>query len=501
MRIVRFSPLHDQVLPPCHMIYLGGGFPEMFPTQLADNRPMRQALLRAGQHGAAIYAECGGLMYLGAALIAHDGTRYPMVGLLRGFSRMSPGLKRFGYCEGRSLTDNLLAGRGETVRGHEFHHSEYITDETPLFSMSKTAANGDVRSVDGRVWRRQYSRQLSARAFLPAALPAAALAGCGMPAMIGISAFIAGYLLDSALGDPPHWPHPVRLMGSAITGLQRPIRRCCRSERLLYIGGGVLWLAVVGGTWLATILLLRLLAFTPWLHWLAEAWLTYQVLAARGLRDAAMAVHHALRMETLAESRRQLSSIVGRDTQHLSRPQIMRAVVETVAENSVDGVIAPLFWLFIGGVPLAMAYKAVNTLDSMVGYRTPKYRAIGYVPAKLDDLANWLPARLGWVALSLSAGLLRLDGRGAWRIGWRDRYQHKSPNCAWSEATVAGALGIRLGGPNRYFNEMVEKPWIGVETRDIALEDITAAIRLMYLASALTMAFLCLLRIVAADYL
>ncbi len=319
--------------------------------------------------------------------------------------------------------------------------------------------------------------------------------------MIGISAFIVGYLLDLALGDPPHWPHPVRWMGNAINGLQRLIRRYCRSERLLYIGGGVLWLAVVGGAWLASDLLLRLLVFTPWLHWLAEAWLTYTLLATRCLRDAAMAVYHALGEETLEESRRQLSYIVGRDTQHLARPQIMRAVVETVAENSVDGVIAPLFWLFIGGVPLAMAYKAVNTLDSMVGYRTPKYRAIGYVPAKLDDLANWLPARLGWVALSLSAGLLRLDGRGAWRIGWRDRYQHKSPNCAWSEATVAGALGIRLGGPNRYFNEMVEKPWIGVETRDIALEDITAAIRLMYLASALTMAFLCLLRIVAADYL
>ncbi|TCL02565.1 hydrogenobyrinic acid a,c-diamide synthase (glutamine-hydrolysing) /cobyrinate a,c-diamide synthase [Sodalis ligni] len=149
VRIIRFSPLHDRVLPPCQMIYLGGGFPEMFPTQLADNRPMRQALLRAGQNGTAIYAECGGLMYLGAALIVQDGTSYPMVGLLQGFSRMTQGLKRFGYCEGRSLSDNLLAGRGETLRGHEFHHSEYITDETPLFRMSKTAANGEVHQWAG----------------------------------------------------------------------------------------------------------------------------------------------------------------------------------------------------------------------------------------------------------------------------------------------------------------------------------------------------------------
>jgi cobyrinic acid a,c-diamide synthase len=149
VRIVHFSPLHDSVLPPCQMIYLGGGFPEMFPTQLADNRPMRQALLRAGQNGVAIYAECGGLMYLGAALIVQDGASYPMVGLLRGFSRMSQGLKRFGYCEGRALADNLLAARGETVRGHEFHHSEYFTDEPPLFSMSKIAANGDVSQWPG----------------------------------------------------------------------------------------------------------------------------------------------------------------------------------------------------------------------------------------------------------------------------------------------------------------------------------------------------------------
>jgi adenosylcobinamide-phosphate synthase len=319
--------------------------------------------------------------------------------------------------------------------------------------------------------------------------------------MLTLSAYIVGYFLDLWLGDPPHWPHPVRWMGNAISGMQRLIRRCCPGESMLYAGGGILWLTVVGGTWLIADLVLRLLSFNPWLQWLAEAWLTYTLLATRCLRDAAMAVYHALRADTLEESRRQLSYIVGRDTQHLSRPQIMRAVVETVAENSVDGVIAPLFWLFIGGVPLAMAYKAVNTLDSMVGYRTPKYRAIGYVSAKLDDLANWLPARLGWIVLALSAGALRLDGRRAWRIGWRDRYQHKSPNCAWSEATVAGALGVRLGGPNRYFNEWVEKPWIGEDTREIDLEDITAAIRLMYLASAITLVLLCLLRIIAAHYL
>lgn len=308
-----------------------------------------------------------------------------------------------------------------------------------------------------------------------------------------LSAFIVGYLLDLWLGDPPHWPHPVRWIGHAINGTQRIIRRYCRSRRALYVGGGVLWLAVVGGTWGVTWGLLRALSFSPWLWWPAAAWLTYTLLATRCLRDAAMAVYHGLRTDDLAESRRQLSYIVGRDTQDLTRPQIMRAVVETVAENSVDGVIAPLFWLFIGGVPLAMAYKAVNTLDSMVGYRTPKYEAIGCVSARLDDVANWLPARMGWVMLALAAGLLRLDGRGAWRLGWRDRHAHKSPNCAWSEATVAGALGIRLGGPNDYFNVRVEKPWIGEARREISLQDIPAAIGLLYVASGLTLAVMCLL--------
>ncbi|HEY0208176.1 adenosylcobinamide-phosphate synthase CbiB [Acerihabitans sp.] len=311
--------------------------------------------------------------------------------------------------------------------------------------------------------------------------------------MTALTAFIAGYLLDLWLGDPPNWPHPVRWIGHAIAGLQRVIRRFCRSRRSLYIGGGVLWLLVVGGSGGLTWALLRLLSGYPVLAWLATAWLTYTLLATRGLRDAAMAVYHALFTDDLAESRRQLSYIVGRDTRNLTRPQIMRAVVETVAENSVDGVIAPLFWLSIGGVPLAMAYKAVNTLDSMVGYRTPQYEAIGCVSARMDDAANWLPARLGFVLLALAAGLLRLDGRGAWRIGWRDRYQHKSPNCAWSEATVAGALGVRLGGPNDYFNVRVEKPWIGEARREISLDDISRSIRMLYVASALMLATICLL--------
>ncbi|TKI08041.1 cobyrinate a,c-diamide synthase [Martelella alba] len=149
VRITPFSPLRDRDLPPCQMIYLGGGFPELFARQLSDNEPMRQALRRAGLSGVAMYAECGGLMYLGRALIDQDGIEHAMVGLLRGVSRMSPGLKRFGYCAGTALQDTLLAARGETLRGHEFHHSEYLTDETPLFTLTKTTADGSVKRWPG----------------------------------------------------------------------------------------------------------------------------------------------------------------------------------------------------------------------------------------------------------------------------------------------------------------------------------------------------------------
>lgn len=311
-----------------------------------------------------------------------------------------------------------------------------------------------------------------------------------------LAAWFVAFLLDSWLGDPPHWPHPVRWIGNFISWLQRAIRTVCHSERALKWGGALLWLLVVGVTWLVSWGFLTLMTqIHPWLGWLAQVWMIYTLLAGRCLSDAARQVFEALQTGSLAQSREKLSWIVGRDTSQLERPQITRAVVETVAENSVDGVIAPLFFLMLGGPPLAMAYKAVNTLDSMVGYKTPKYRAIGYVSARMDDLANWLPARLSWLLLSAAAGLIRADYRQALRIGWRDRYQHASPNCAWSEATVAGALGVRLGGPNNYFGERVEKPWIGDDRREIALEDIPRSINLMRMASLLALLLFALIHL------
>lgn len=313
--------------------------------------------------------------------------------------------------------------------------------------------------------------------------------------MISLSAIFVGYVLDLILGDPPNWPHPVRWIGKLINVIQARIRQMCQSESALKWGGLLLWLSVVGITYFTSWIVLQLLAPVPLLQWLVEVVMIYTILATKCLNDAAMSVYQALQISSLSDARLKLSYIVGRETDTLNEEQITRATVETVAENSVDGVIAPLFFLFIGGAPLAMAYKAVNTLDSMVGYKTEKYRAMGYVSAKMDDLWNLIPARLSWLLLTGAARLLNLDYRNALQIGWRDRYQHKSPNCAWSEATVAGALGIQLGGPNVYFGQLVDKPWIGDLVRRIESNDIRLTIRLMYCASFLALLLFTAIRV------
>ncbi|PHM26121.1 adenosylcobinamide-phosphate synthase CbiB [Xenorhabdus budapestensis] len=316
--------------------------------------------------------------------------------------------------------------------------------------------------------------------------------------------WFAAFILDMKLGDPPHWPHPVRWIGQLISQAEQLIRRFCRTETGLKWGGVLLWLLVVGSAWLASYWVLQLAySVTFWLGWLAEIWLIYTVLAGRSLSDAANDVYQALCkekqcQEDLNASREQLAKIVGRDTSQLQTPQISRATIETVAENSVDGVIAPLFFLMLGGAPLAMAYKAVNTLDSMVGYKTPRYRALGMFSARMDDVANWLPARLGWLLLAMAAKWQGLDFRQALRIGWRDRYQHSSPNSGWPEATVAGALGIRLGGPSVYFNQLVEKPWIGDARREVTPDDIPQSVQMMMVASVMALLLFALLHSLAS---
>lgn len=299
-----------------------------------------------------------------------------------------------------------------------------------------------------------------------------------------IAIFIA-LLLDWILGDPYSWPHPIKLIGHYIYLMLRFHKK---NGQLSYLFGFVLWLTtVVLATGLTYGMLWGANHLHPVLYWVVWIYLAYTCLATRSLAFEAKKVYQTLKTGTLEEARYQVGMIVGRDTTQLASDEISKATIETVAENTSDGVIGPLLCLFIGGPVLAMAYKAINTLDSMVGYKTEKYAQIGYVSAKVDDLANLIPARLTWFFLILSSHILQLDAKEAIRIGWRDRYQHASPNSAFSEAVVAGALGIQLGGTHIYHGEVIHKPTIGDAKRAVIADDIMTTVQLLYMATTLAL--------------
>lgn len=303
--------------------------------------------------------------------------------------------------------------------------------------------------------------------------------------MSHLTALACAFALDALLGDPYRMPHVIRLIGTLITRAEGLIRRLLptgpRGERI----GGVLLVVVVAGLSTASaVLALRVAtAVSPWLGWVVETFVSYQMIAARQLRIEAERVRAALVGEGLERARTAVSMIVGRDTQCLDEAGVVRAAVETVAENTSDGVVAPLLCLGLGGAPLGVLYKAVNTMDSMVGYRNERYAFFGTAAARLDDVLNWVPARLTGVLMCLVAPLVGLDGRGAWRIFLRDRRKHASPNAAHPEAACAGALGVRLAGPASYFGVVHDKPTIGDDLRPIEPGDITAANRLEAAAS------------------
>ncbi len=290
----------------------------------------------------------------------------------------------------------------------------------------------------------------------------------------------AAVALDLVMGDPRALPHPVVGMGAAIARLERAWNR--GTPRARRLRGALMTALVVLGTyalaWGALALLARL---HPWLGWLAEWWLLASCLAIKGLRDAAQAVATPLAAGDLASARRALAMVVGRDTQRLDEAGITRGAVETVAENTVDGITAPLCFALLGGAPLALAYKAVNTLDSMVGYRSERYIDFGWASARLDDVANWLPARL--TALTLWLGGFVVGGlrtRGALVATRREAPRHPSPNAGWPEAMVANLLGVQLGGTNYYRGEVSERARLGTPHARLRGEHIGAAIRLMH---------------------
>ncbi|WP_379132582.1 adenosylcobinamide-phosphate synthase CbiB [Paenibacillus sp. sgz500958] len=297
---------------------------------------------------------------------------------------------------------------------------------------------------------------------------------------------LAAYILDRIIGDPRSLPHPVVGMGKAISAIERLIRRGVKRPRSLRMAGVLLPIIVVGGAWVLTAIVLQLLSLlSPWLMWGAEIWLISTTIAAKGLKDAGMAVYIELQKGDIPAARKALGMIVGRDTTSLDSPEIVRGTVETVAENIVDGIISPLFFALIGGAPLAMAYRAVNTLDSMVGYKNDKYRDLGWASARLDDIANLIPARFTALLLALCAWVLRLDWRRSLRTVIRDARLHPSPNSGFPESAVAGALGIRLGGENVYHGVVSFRAYMGDHLRLMEPEDIIRTCRLMKLSASL----------------
>ncbi len=300
-------------------------------------------------------------------------------------------------------------------------------------------------------------------------------------------ALILGACIDLIVGDPHSLPHPVVAIGKLISLLERRFRRLCPKTKGGEItAGALIWILTAAiSAAVPALLLWGAHWLSPWLRLALESVMCWQILAARSLRDESMKVYTALKTGTLEQARYAVSMIVGRDTARLTEQDVARAAVETVAENTSDGVIAPLLFLALGGAPLGFFYKAVNTMDSMLGYVEPPYKNIGCIPAKLDDVFNFLPARLSAFLMLEAGALLGLDVKNGWRIFRRDRYQHASPNSAQTESVCAGLLGLRLAGDAWYHGVLHKKPYIGDEVRQIEYEDIPRTCRLMYASAAL----------------
>ena len=303
---------------------------------------------------------------------------------------------------------------------------------------------------------------------------------------------IAGFLLDSIIGDPYTLPHPVRLIGKFIAGMEGFVRKKFND---LYTGGVfltvtvVLIMAVVS----AAVLFLAY-SIHPAAGIITESIMIFYLLAARNLRDESMKVFRAAEAGDTEGARKAVSMIVGRDTSKLDRDGIIRAAVETVAENTSDGVTAPMFWTALFGAAGGFVYKAVNTMDSMIGYKNEKYKDLGRCAAKLDDVLNYIPSRFTALLMVLSCPFIRLDGKNAYRIWKRDRRKHASPNSAQTESACAGALHLRLAGDAWYFGELHKKEYIGDDDRAIEPADIRSANRLMYVSSVFMLIFSVLFR-------
>lgn len=307
--------------------------------------------------------------------------------------------------------------------------------------------------------------------------------------MMTLAAIVAGFILDLLFGDP-HWlPHPICLIGNLIGFLEKNLRRLLApGKTALLIGGALMVVIVLVITFAVPYAVLALAeSVSSWLRFTLETVMCYQIFATKCLRDESMKVYTALHSGDLADARVKLSWIVGRDTQNLDAAEVTKGAVETVAENTADGIIAPMLYMFIGGAPLAFLYKGINTMDSMVGYKNDKFIYFGRCAAKLDDLANLIPARITGLVMIVASYFLNLNARGAWKIFWRDRYNHLSPNSAMTESVTAGALDIQLGGDHFYFGKLVHKDTIGDDIRPVRPDDIIAANNLLYMTAVISL--------------
>ncbi|WP_425446708.1 adenosylcobinamide-phosphate synthase CbiB [Dethiothermospora halolimnae] len=300
---------------------------------------------------------------------------------------------------------------------------------------------------------------------------------------------VIAIILDFVLGDPPNWPHPIRYIGWIIKRYENLIRK----QKLinLKIGGFFLTgLSIITVTFIVGGILYLSKLIHPVVYYIVGTYLAYTSLATKCLDIETKKVYYAIKNNDIKKGRKMLSYLVGRDTETLTEKQVIRGAIETVAENTIDGVLAPTFYLILGlylGVPIEMVfmYKTINTLDSMVGYIQKPYRDIGYASAKLDDMANFIPARLGSLIMLIAGIILRYDFNNGSKMLLRDRKNHKSPNCAYPESAVAGLLNIQLGGTNTYFGETLYKPTIGDDNVTLQNDHILKTIRIMYVSQIL----------------
>ena len=314
---------------------------------------------------------------------------------------------------------------------------------------------------------------------------------------ISLVALVMGYILDLIFGDPYWMPHPVRFIGNLISILEKVIRRFMpKTKRGEYIGGIILTVMVVSISMvIPLVIILMAKSINTYLALTVETFMCYQILATKSLKVESMKVYDELAKNDLPSARKAVSMIVGRDTKDLTFSGVAKAAVETVAENTSDGIIAPMIFIAIGGAPMGFFYKAINTLDSMVGYKNERYMNFGRFAAKLDDVVNYLPARISAYQMILSSFFLRYDYKNAFKIYKRDRYNHASPNSAQTESVCAGALDVQLAGNAYYFGKLYEKPTIGDDIREINYDDIKKANRLLYCTSFISIVIISVIKI------